>query len=68
MAEEGSGRSFAEYLKDALLEPESSAKLVLTGKERRSADESKFVFSSPESGTFELNVAAVTEFEALDGG
>jgi hypothetical protein len=68
MSADSSGRSFAEYLKDAPRAPDASAQVILTGEVRRSADDSKFVFSSPESGTVELDVAAVVEFEPLDGG
>lgn len=68
MSTDSSGRSFAEYLKDAPLAPDASAQVILTGEVRRSADDSKFVFSSPESGTVELDVAGVVEFEPLDGG
>ena len=59
---------FAEYLKDAPLAPDTSAKLILTGEVRRSTEDGKFVFSSPELGTAELDVAAVLEFEPVDGG
>jgi hypothetical protein len=68
MSTDSSGRSFAEYLKDAPLAPDASAQVILTGEVRRSTDDSKFVFSSPESGTVQLDVAAVVEFEPLDGG
>jgi hypothetical protein len=68
MSKDSSGRSFAEYLQDAPLAPDASARIILTGEVRRSADDSKFVFSSPESGTLELDVAAVLDFEPLDGG
>lgn len=68
MAKDSSGRSFAEYLQDAPLAPDSSAKLILTGEVRRSATDGKFVFSSPGLGTAELDVEAVLEFEPLDGG
>jgi len=68
MTTDSSGRSFAEYLKDAPPAQDASAKIVLTGEVRRSTDDSKFVFRSPESGTAELDVDAVLEFEPLDGG
>jgi hypothetical protein len=68
MGKESSGRSFAEYLEDAPLAPDASAKLILTGEVRRSTKGGKFVFSSPEVGTVELDVEAVVEFEPVDGG
>lgn len=68
MGKDSSGRSFAEYLQDAPLAPDTSPKLILTGEVRRSATEGKFVFSSPEWGTAELDVDAVLEFEPMDGG
>lgn len=68
MSQDNSGRSFAEYLNDAPLAPDPSAKLILRGEVRRSPKGGKFVFSSPELGTVELDVDAVLEFEALDDG
>src|SRR5215203_2945820 len=68
MSKDTSGRSFADHLADAPLAPESSAKLILTGEVRRSTKSGKFVFSSAEVGTVELDVEAVVEFEPLDDG
>jgi hypothetical protein len=68
MGKEGSGQSFAEYLKDAPVAPDTSPKLVLTGEVRRSTKDGKFTFSSPELGIVELEVEAVLEFEPVDGG
>jgi hypothetical protein len=68
MSQDNSGQSFAEYLNDAPLAPDPSAKLILRGEVRRSPKGGKFVFSSPELGTVELDVDAVLEFEALDNG
>jgi hypothetical protein len=68
MGKDSSGRSFAEYLEDAPLAPDTSAKLILTGEVRRSTEGGKFVFSSPDLGTVELDVEAVVEFEPVDGG
>src|SRR3954454_10033316 len=68
MAKDGSDQSFAEYISDAPLAPDTSAKVILTGEARRSTVDGKFVFSSPELGTLELDVDAVVEFEAMDGG
>ena len=48
--------------------PDTSAKPTPSPEARRSLDESKFVFSSAESGTVELDVEAVREFEPVEGG
>lgn len=68
MGKNGSGQSFAEYLNEAPLAPDTTPKLVLTGEVKRSAKEGVFVLKSPELGTVELEVQSVLEFEPLDGG
>ena len=68
MGKNGSGRSFAEYLEGVPLAEDHSPKLILTGEVRRCLTPGKFAFSSPESGSVELDVDAVLDFEPVDDG
>lgn len=68
MSKTDPGRPFAEHLRDAPLAPDTSAKVVLTGEVRRCRSDDRFVFVSPEIGTVTLDVAAVTDYEPVEGG
>jgi hypothetical protein len=68
VGKDGPEQSFAEYLKDAPVAPDTAPKLIVTGEVKRSTEEGKFVFRSPETGTVELPVDAVIAFEPKDDG